>query len=130
MGEAKARGTQEQRAAKSKEEQAARDVAAENRAHAKGLVWLAFETTTSQVLISDLTGEVILDDDGDPRYGPDQDGWKLVRPVDVPEYLQQDGVVARLKDGEEISWLPHEDGAMWYRGVICSEPEEHKKELH
>lgn len=118
MGEAKARGTKQERTEGAIEQKEAVSEAIENRRYAKGLAWLVIEDTKS-IPVMDSDGAVVVGDDGEDVYGPDVDGWAMMVPEDIPEWIKQDGLIKELIDGAEVSSRPTE-GSRWYRGNVCT----------
>ena len=54
--------------------------------------------------------------------GEDGDTWIGLHQSDVPEWVKDPEVVAKLRDGVKVCWAPSE-GTMWYRGVRVPDQE-------
>jgi hypothetical protein len=115
-GEAKQRGSKEDRIEQAEESQEARDKAAKDRKHTDGLVWLIFECTNS-VPVLDRSLAFVLDDGGKIVYGPDNGNWLPLISEDIPGWLQEPGVINELRGGAELNVRPAE-GGRWYRAIV------------
>lgn len=127
MGEAKNRGTKEQRVDQAEREAADHkkriSFAVKERKHIDGLQWLIFQTTES-VAQRDGKGAFVTDDKGSLIYGPDEDGWKDTMDFDIPDWVKQPEVIGQMRQGERVSADP-EKGTKWYRVVLIKPPEQH-----
>jgi hypothetical protein len=119
-GEAKSRGTKEERVEAAVDRDEKIDKAVEDRDHTAGLVWMTIEVATS-VPVLDGNKAFVLDERGCMRYGPDK--WRPLLPADIPEWIKAPEVINELKGGVEVCIAP-ESGGNWYRGVVNTGPED------
>ena len=127
MGEAKNRGTREERVDKAEREEADRkkkiSFAVKQRKHVDGLIWIIFQETESEIL-RDGKNQFQTDEKGRFIYGPKEGGWKDVMDTDVPDWVKEPEVIGLMKNGERVSARP-EHGSKWYRVVLITPPEKH-----
>ena len=123
-GEAKKKGTKEEREAAAIKRKEAIDVAIETGGEAVGLVWMIIQCTHSIPLL-DTNGAFTVDSDGSMKYGPDDEGWTNLLPVDVPEWVKENSLVGDLRKGMNICYN-EKDGGRWYRGLLATQAKEDK----
>lgn len=122
MGEARRRGTHEQRQqlAIDKRNQLERAIA--ERTHADGLAWLAYQCATSVKAPDErqTEGAAVI-------WEPDESTWRLVHYIDVPEWVKEQGVVKEMMEGTQVCRYP-DLGGLWWRVVKCEPPDEAEAE--
>lgn len=117
MGEASNKGSFDDRRQLAMDRKENIEKAISGRVHADGVTWLVIQCAESVPLAEQVEGTEV-------RYEPDRENWLSLMPHDVPEWIQEEGVVKELMEGVELCRLPSL-GGRWYRGVIYT-PEEEK----
>lgn len=79
-------------------------------------IWLRIEVTKS-VPETDGTGAFVTKD-GEMTYGPDESGWAVLHPVDVPGWVTENDSIRDLTQDVRISRHPNDNGR-WYRATVC-----------
>jgi len=51
------------------------------------------------------------------------EGWELIIPADVPEWVKEPDVLGKLEEGQAVCFDP-DGGGRWYRTSHVPEPEE------